>query len=744
MAQGPDNLDSPRAKRQFTVAFADSPTPRRTPDTTPETSESRGTPAMSSNEALQAFMDWKTTRLIKSTSHTPSTGTRQPKYYDMHLAPPLRLERIVVLPDLPELISGVCDKYLENFDASPIPLATFPKYKEQGDERGKIRKISNEKTLQARYAEESGQWCPMVASALAFNLKSWNEDIFKFTLKASTQQAHAKADGFMHIQDQQLGPEVSRKVDLIRKHNLNHPVIWEFKSLTVGDFRRMRALTRIEGQFHWQTCNILDKHKLKCGHKDHAKGNRYSVTGRLKTSPDATCTERLLAGSKHFSADEGSPNAFRGGVDDDLEDSSDDEAECSGSDHSDDGEWEDVETVTPRHASSSIRKSKTRSNAVQKRKQPAKHKSKKSSKRRDAYAAIQQGWTQAVINDATIIVFNAGKYEIHGIRHRTRKTLYLSSVIEVETETNPAHGKLHTALYLAGYEDALDRACQLEEISRASVNDQPLLFKLAVTDTGLPNVEGIQDHWSEMQIREIMVKQLCSSSDVHINLPSDLSPIGSPEYRPLKAITDAKASVSKGEGLVFEVAKCLQGKVWAVSLTQSIATQEDMTAVPVHYSTPFVMKFAQSDQELDTLKQEYDIYRTLASEPVAPYICQAHGLFDWSHEGSMLWGLLLDCGGDTLKTLTKKERTTQAFKENMAQFEKALTALHASGYQHNNLNHDHILMNESGHVFFVSLGQCRKVDSLPSTSAITGPSPMQKEKNTLSQMIVAARKKYVD
>ncbi|TFK71948.1 hypothetical protein BDN72DRAFT_876799 [Pluteus cervinus] len=66
-------------------------------------------------------------------------------------------------------------------------------------------------------------------------------------------------------------------------------------------------------------------------------------------------------------------------------------------------------------------------------------------------------WHQAVIEDATVIVFHCGNFERIGIRHRKTQTLILSSLIEVSKCQDPAYGELHVGLMLAAVQDALDR-----------------------------------------------------------------------------------------------------------------------------------------------------------------------------------------------------------------------------------------------------------------------------------------------
>ncbi|TFK67771.1 hypothetical protein BDN72DRAFT_898677 [Pluteus cervinus] len=66
-------------------------------------------------------------------------------------------------------------------------------------------------------------------------------------------------------------------------------------------------------------------------------------------------------------------------------------------------------------------------------------------------------WHQAVIEDATIIVFHCGNYERIGVRHRGSQTLILSSLIEVSKCQDPEYGKIHMGLMLAAVNDTLDR-----------------------------------------------------------------------------------------------------------------------------------------------------------------------------------------------------------------------------------------------------------------------------------------------
>jgi hypothetical protein len=71
-----------------------------------------------------------------------------------------------------------------------------------------------------------------------------------------------------------------------------------------------------------------------------------------------------------------------------------------------------------------------------------------------------QAWTEAVNEDATFVVINSGTYEIIGIRHRAKQTLYITGVITT-TASTCNYGKLHTGLFIAAIRDARERSLRL-------------------------------------------------------------------------------------------------------------------------------------------------------------------------------------------------------------------------------------------------------------------------------------------
>ncbi len=68
-----------------------------------------------------------------------------------------------------------------------------------------------------------------------------------------------------------------------------------------------------------------------------------------------------------------------------------------------------------------------------------------------------QAWAHAVKYGCTVIVFDSGNALRIGIRHRGRKTLYISPCIDVHTCEDPVYGKLMVSIHLAIINDALKR-----------------------------------------------------------------------------------------------------------------------------------------------------------------------------------------------------------------------------------------------------------------------------------------------
>jgi len=104
------------------------------------------------------------------------------------------------------------------------------------------------------------------------------------------------------------------------------------------------------------------------------------------------------------------------------------------------------------------------------------------------------------------MVINAGLYEVIGLRHRARQTLYLSDIIEVP-KSALAYGKLHTGLYLAALKDALDRARQLKKVMISESRYNYLYSRKYPHDKTEYNYEDPRDMSSQRREESLVARE---------------------------------------------------------------------------------------------------------------------------------------------------------------------------------------------------------------------------------------------
>ncbi|KAJ6605984.1 hypothetical protein B0H10DRAFT_2075472 [Mycena sp. CBHHK59/15] len=75
---------------------------------------------------------------------------------------------------------------------------------------------------------------------------------------------------------------------------------------------------------------------------------------------------------------------------------------------------------------------------------------------------LQHGWSQAVSEDSSFIIYTNGNSERIGIRHRETQTLFLSGLIDIP-KCNPAYARVHTGLCIAAFRDAVGRYTQIRD-----------------------------------------------------------------------------------------------------------------------------------------------------------------------------------------------------------------------------------------------------------------------------------------
>jgi hypothetical protein len=75
-----------------------------------------------------------------------------------------------------------------------------------------------------------------------------------------------------------------------------------------------------------------------------------------------------------------------------------------------------------------------------------------------------------VRHDSTLIILHSGNLEYVCVRHRASQTLYVSELIDVPRCANPGYGKLHTGIYIAAIQDAMQR---IKNMAQTPVDESP-------------------------------------------------------------------------------------------------------------------------------------------------------------------------------------------------------------------------------------------------------------------------------
>ncbi|KAJ3502354.1 hypothetical protein NLJ89_g8927 [Agrocybe chaxingu] len=743
-----------RVKKRKREARERRPTPALPiPDeATPSSSASPSVQPNASRQALEEFFSWRPQDLQKDPRHSKSTSTREPQYFDMHLAEDLQLKNIVQVEDLADAISQVCNMYLsKNPAVYDIPPSGFPSPQKRSMTDVEYASIAglpvSEKDVENAYKYKAAKFCSNVASTLAFDLDTWGPGLFTCRSRARLDYKVAKADALLDIDMKRLEELPLRhreNIALIAKYEIWHPVVWEFKSLTAGSEGTMEKLASLNGPFRWTTCRIGSRNKEDhCQHPQHTVDDEWSVTGR-RTGPDSTTiwsdilqqtkglegtTEALsnfdLHEGKSINVVDFDDDVMNVNEEDDGSDNRDHypflESNSENSDPSsrnpaEEAYYSDDSTLTavpspqkrrrslqtvqnyPADTELSLDDDEPEEIALQEEESQQSQTSEESDK---CERIAQQGWAEAVINDATFIVFSSGNNEIHGVRHRASQTLYLSSRIDIANARGPAYGKLHTGLMLAGYRDALNRAIQLDRIVKLPKAIQPHLFsklRFHPLDPYHKSMPGTDPATSSGggNIKKRLVDQIYDGERTTMLLSPPLGMSGYPLKRRcfLKDAPPAGRPSGAIAKMHFALHKAITNKVFNVSLNQI-----EIRTGP-RYAANFIMKL-----------------------PVAKYLVPIYGLFDCSGEEDNLWALLMEDVGLSFSRLNVQRQGFAQFTENAYKFRTALSALHEAGYRHGSLDHHHLMMNKSCSVFFISLANCTNAEVTTCSQTSTSDPP---------------------
>lgn len=245
-------------------------------------------------EELESLFAWNPLQFQLATKEmggSLSTYTRDPAWYDMHLAPDRICKRLVHVKDLHKKIAAVVDDKLckirnDGITLEPPTVINFVR-KEIRDVRLKRtnQPTKNEECLREYYKACTAEFCIPVASALALHPTTWASHIRWSS--SPIAKGNAICDGSLqvltmlnynkrqicrtrkHVGPDYIDPSLWNELMEVRE-KYGDLATWEMKNLSVGDVRTMLGIVAMAGgvaePFSWKTCN--DPHHPE-GKKKH-------------------------------------------------------------------------------------------------------------------------------------------------------------------------------------------------------------------------------------------------------------------------------------------------------------------------------------------------------------------------------------------------------------------------------------------------------------------------------------------
>ncbi|CAA7267694.1 unnamed protein product [Cyclocybe aegerita] len=624
------------------------------------------------NEFLTAQLDL----LEMAPDHSKSTGTRSPAYYDLHLDESLVLKKIIFVDDLNTKLAALSDGMTPSGlrkikDPKKCPSIIFDS---KAKEMLEIP-IRKEDVLTEIYAARTGDICAPIAATIVLESEAWPPDVLKWVTE--TNATRAVADGFLVADPSKetldaLPSSFRNDLKALADHHLKRVGVWEFKSLKAAPESFMQGIyTELEGDFPWLSCEnavqVGDQiHSHSCGTgesqgKSHlTKMGRTTVSGR-KTGPDSEIIAcQLLKGSSRKA-----------------------EASLNNADTND--------LKRKRTAPHTI------DTALPGKRSASNHQHPRSfhycrgpdfwtSENLKRVYMLQQVWAEAVMNDATFLVIQAGNWEFIGVRARETQTLYLSSLIPVPGEISPPYNKVQLGLYIAAFADAIQRARKLDEIlSLVDESLLPLYHKEYDFDSlkypGHSNVPLTAQEKKKQMAEQACVDKILNyylqhGVEIATNIQRPLVAEGIEDARlirwqPTKPSTTSPLCTATKEGgtsikpraishldsrpgesvvlLPIGTELVSSGKVWRARLQIQGGTLFKKTRF-----REVVMKFARSSEEWKALQEEYHRYCQLAEDRI-PNIVQTYGIFHVdSSPATDFHVLLMNNGGVSLSENNKK------------------------------------------------------------------------------------------
>ncbi|KAH9487272.1 hypothetical protein JR316_0001342 [Psilocybe cubensis] len=329
---------------------------------------------------------------------------------------------------------------------------------------------------------------------------------------------------------------------------------------------------------------------------------------------------------------------------------------------------------------------------------------------------LQHAWSQAAIHDTTFLVLNCGRYERIGIRHRASRTLYLSGLIDTVNSIDPRYRKLHIGLYIAIFQDALERMSALNAPSKSTIAKKRSLGDDEEYEsprskkrrkTGLPTTLAHESISVQLVDRKLALVSLdydafCSP------VPSSFIRIGESCKRHSPTVdtdwtkgSNEQKKFNSQEYFTLKLSAPLgHGAIGVVHPAQAEVALQSGGVLKENLA----FKLAFTEEQQARLKNEFEIYCRMSRATDIEGILDVHGLF-FDAESNVM-GLLMANGGITLRQ--REIERTGAFAEQVKTtakekdaFKRALQSIHNADIRHQDIRADNLTVTPDGRVFII-------------------------------------------
>ncbi|KAJ3503834.1 hypothetical protein NLJ89_g8253 [Agrocybe chaxingu] len=529
----------------------------------------------------------------------PVDATSSPlTFYDRHISSNLILKRVILLPSIPKSLSGICEQALQTFTQNG---RTFSPYESA------LFQVANGILHDAfqvadYYQTEFGQICQRFASKLLVTpgLQGWHS-VFAFQLNKDRRPGEYLTDAWLKVlhdpardvclfsqelQKQLDQPVEDRLSDLAMKYpRLADWYMFAMSSTTDRLFRSMfrNPSSSQELPFVWESSQT--KLSQQADHTHRPADADEAVLKAVLPKRPASKPEKQLA--------------------------------------------------QPRPKKPS-RLPRTRVRLGR----PTTH-----SYRLVSRLFLQHGWSQATFDDCSFIIFNCGRWERIGIRHRATQTLYLSNLIDPAHAQDPHYRKMHVGLHIAIVQDAFARQQIFNEVG-ADPALEPGEGRKQSREPSPPDDEEPQPK------RRRSTCFPSTASEIARESRSSCHPAFYPSYVDEKFKTTYDLSECVSLVLGAPLGQGAVGIVHSASLEVGLESGEVL-------QRDVIVKLAFSEGQAERLRQEFDIYSVLVKKKATKGILTVHGLFEDTESGAL--ALVMENGGQTLRQREKERlNATQA------------------------------------------------------------------------------------